>query len=361
MWGISVIKNFYSVFNNTITCCLYRMKIGIIGAGTWGTTLGCVLAEQGYPVHLWDKDTALRNALRTKRLHPRLPYLEFPPSLDIIEEVDTINDISDYVLIAVPSRAFRHCCVLLREKSPQSLIEKSFIIATKGIEPETGLTMSAILEDVLGDAVHDRMCVLSGPSHAEEVARKMPTVVVAAAHRDTTAQKVQELFIRHYFRVYYHSDVPGVELGGALKNVVAIAAGISDGLEMGDNAKAALLTRGLAEIIRLGTSLGGKIETFTGLSGIGDLIVTATSRHSRNRMFGELLAKGNNVQDALDRIGMVVEGVTTVISERELAEKFEVPVPIAQSVYDVIYSGVSPEDAARELMLRQPKPEIYGL
>ena len=334
--------------------------IGIIGAGCWGTTLAVLLAEKNMAVSLWDQDKDLIEYLAHTRSHIRLPGLIIPESVDLTTSLDDTFGTCDYLLIAVPSRAFRSCCWILKERGIITPSRK-IIIATKGIEPETGMSMSGILEDELGGGYHNRMCVLSGPSHAEEVAAKKPTVVVVAAYNESFAEAVQELFITPYFRVYRQTDVIGVETGAAIKNVIAIAAGICDGLELGDNAKAALLTRGLAEIIRLGTAMGGRLETYTGLSGIGDLIVTATSHHSRNRNFGEYLARGLTVDQALERIGMVVEGVTTAVSVMYLAKKYGVEMPISCGVYAVVYGGASPRELARELMQRSPKPEIYGL
>lgn len=335
-------------------------QIGIIGAGCWGTTLAALLAEKNMTVSLWDQDKSVIEELDRTRSHKRLRGLDIPKSIYLSARLDEHFNNCTNLLIAVPSRAFRTCCRELKEKKIIASNPR-IVIATKGIEPETGMSMSSILEDELGGVYHKRMCVLSGPSHAEEVAAKKPTVVVAAAYDESTAETIQELFMTPYFRVYRQSDVIGVETGAAIKNVIAIAAGICDGLELGDNAKAALLTRGLAEIIRLGVAMGGKIETYSGLSGIGDLIVTATSRHSRNRNFGEYLARGLTLEQALERIGMVVEGVTTVLSVIGLAKKHNIEMPISLGVYAVVYEGASPRELARELMQRSPKSEIYGL
>lgn len=337
-----------------------KFHIGVIGAGSWGTTLAWLLAEKGNEVRLWDIDRESLKYIAENRTHKRLPGLRLPESVRISYELpETVKD-SKYVVIVVPSRSFRECCINLKQTghlTPEQLI----IICTKGLEPETGLTMSAVARDVVGEEYKNSICVLSGPSHAEEVARKMPTVVVVAGYNEDTSRRVQGLFMTPFFRLYSQSDILGVELGGALKNVIAIAAGICDGLGYGDNTKAALLTRGLAEMIRLSVAMGARIETFTGLSGIGDLIVTATSRHSRNRNFGEALAQGLSIQEAQEKIGMVVEGITTVISVVQLAKKFNVEMPISTGVYEVLYKGKSPKEVAQELMLRDPKPEIYGI
>lgn len=332
--------------------------IAVIGAGTWGITLACLLAGKGNKVRVWDIDREWLKRLEREQRHFRLPELKFPEGIEIKYELNDVVENADFVVLAVPSRAFRQCCLAI-ERTGLITPSQILIICTKGIEPESCLTMSAVAQEVLGKNFRESICVVSGPSHAEEVALQMPTVVVAAAYEDEVAQKVQQLFMTNYFRLYRQADILGVELGGAIKNVIAIAAGICDGLGYGDNTKAALLTRGLAEMIRLGVTLGGKIETFTGLSGVGDLIVTATSRYSRNRNFGEALAHGLSIEEAKEKIGMVIEGVTTVISVKQLAEKHNVSMPISQEVYAVLYEGKSPRQAAIDLMLREPKPEIY--
>ena len=336
-----------------------KKHIVVLGAGTWGCTLATFLCEKGFPVKIWDISSGLLEHLDKTRIPPKLPNLRLPAGLVIEKDLRrTVKDAA-YLVITVPSHAVRDLCASLLETG-ESLAHEKFVLCSKGIEQGTLLTLSGVMEEVLGEGARPGICCLSGPSHAEEVSRKMPTSIVAAAYKPELAHEVQALFHTDFFRVYIHDDVLGVQLGGALKNVIAIAAGVCDGLGFGDNTKAALLTRGLAEMIRLGVAMGAKQETFSGLSGVGDLIVTATSRHSRNRNFGELIAKGRNVEEALNEIGMVVEGVKTASSVAALAEKYHVAMPISVEVYRVLYEGKKPKDALRDLMGRSPKPEIYG-
>ena len=336
-----------------------KKHIVVLGAGTWGCTLATLLYEKGFPVKIWDISSGLLEHLDKTRIPPKLPNLRLPAGLVI--EKDLLRTVKDaaYLVITVPSHAVRDLCASLLETG-ESLAHGKFVLCSKGIEQGTLLTLSGVMEEVLGEEARPGICCLSGPSHAEEVSRKMPTSIVAAAYKPELALEVQTLFHTDFFRVYIHDDVFGVQLGGAVKNVIAIAAGVCDGLGFGDNTKAALLTRGLAEMIRLGVAMGAKQETFSGLSGVGDLIVTATSRHSRNRNFGELIAKGRSVEEALNEIGMVVEGVKTASSVATLAEKYHVAMPISVEVYRVLYEGKKPKDALRDLMRRSPKPEIYG-
>ena len=353
-----------------INCQLSINQTAVLGAGTWGCTLAALLYEKGFPVKIWDISPSLLEHLEKTRIPPKLPNLQLPAGLVIEKDLHrTVKD-ATYLVIAVPSHAVRDLCTSLRSVAEdmehrqlemgESFAHGKFVLCSKGIEQGTLLTLSGVMEEVLGEETRQDICCLSGPSHAEEVSRKMPTSIVAAAYKPDLAHEVQTLFHADFFRVYVHDDVLGVQLGGAVKNVIAIAAGVCDGLGFGDNTKAALLTRGLAEMIRLGIAMGAKRETFSGLSGVGDLIVTATSRHSRNRNFGELIAKGRSVEDALDEIGMVVEGVKTASSVATLAEKYHVEMPISVEVYRVLYEGKRPKDGVRDLMGRSPKPEIYG-
>ena len=347
-----------------------KKHIVVLGAGTWGCTLATLLCEKGFPVKIWDISSGLLEHLDKTRIPPQLPNLRLPAGLVIEKNLRRIVKDAAYLVITVPSHAVRDLCASLRSvakaterrrlETGESLAHEKFVLCSKGIEQGTLLTLSGVMEEVLGEGARPGICCLSGPSHAEEVSRKMPTSIVAAAYKPDLAHEVQALFHTDFFRVYIHDDVLGVQLGGAVKNVIAIAAGVCDGLGFGDNTKAALLTRGLAEMIRLGVAMGAKQETFSGLSGVGDLIVTATSRHSRNRNFGELIAKGRSVEEALNEIGMVVEGVKTASSVATLAEKYHVAMPISVEVYRVLYEGKKPKDAVRDLMGRSPKPEIYG-
>ena len=334
------------------------VDILVLGGGTWGITLSHVLAENGHRVCCWDIDKKLVGAISRPRRHPRLG------SFDIHEGVEPVNSLipaleqAGSVVIVVPSMAMRALCQTLLETGVD-LAETTWIICTKGIEQETLMLMHEVLEDVLGESAGRNTGVLSGPSHAEEVSRGLPTTLTASATSPDRATRIQNLFFRPYLRVYSHGDMRGVELGGALKNVIAIAAGIADGMELGDNAKAALITRGLAEIVRLGVELGACRETFMGLSGMGDLIVTAASRHSRNHLFGKLLADDILAKQALEKVGMVVEGYPTAESAWQLSRRYHVDMPIIDAVYQILYRGISPRAALRDLMSRQPRPERY--
>ena len=330
----------------------------VLGAGTWGCTLAALLSEKGCAVALWDSEKDVRASLRTMRIPSKLPSLRLPDRILIPEDISAALPDSEYVVIVVPSHGIRRVCEDLRRLTP-AIKSKRIVLCSKGIEQKTLLIPSGIVADVLGPEIRQVYCCLSGPTHAEEVSRKMPTSIVASAFDLEIAREIQEIFHTEYFRIYTQEDVLGVELGAAVKNVIAIAAGVCDGLGFGDNTKAALLTRGLAEIIRLGVIMGARQETFSGLAGIGDLIVTSISRHSRNRNFGELLAKGYSVEEAMNRIGMVVEGVKTADSVKALAQKYRISMPISQEVYSLIYEGKNPREALKDLMGRSLKPEIY--
>ena len=334
------------------------IRIALLGAGSWGATLATVLAENGHDVRLWDIDRPLLERLDRERRHPRLGDFELHPSIRMAPDLGAALDGAGAGVLVVPSSAMADALAAARDTGRHEAVER-WIICAKGIEHGTCLLMHEVLERELGPDAAARASVLSGPSHAEEVARRMPTVLVAAAPTMELAGRVQPLFMRPYLRVYSHDDMRGVELGGALKNVVAIAAGAVDGLGMGDNTRAALITRGLAEIIRLGLAAGCRLETFTGLSGVGDLIVTAGSRHSRNWQFGRLMAEGLPAEEALARIGMVVEGYYTVRSASELAHRNGVEMPIVEAVRRALFEGLSPRRAVEELLAREPKPEHY--
>ena len=330
------------------------MNCFVIGNGGWGTALGMVLAGNGHEVTLWGPFEEEIQAIRAAGENTvYLPGVELPQNLSWTSDPATVKE-ADLVVLVVPSRFVRATLETFKPHLPKNAL---IVSATKGLDEQTHQRISEIAADVLG---HD-IAILSGPSHAEEVARGVPTAVTIAGKDFQCLEKIQATFSGKTFRVYTSDDVIGVELGGTLKNIIAVAAGILDGIGLGDNSKAALMTRGLAEISRLGTALGAKPETFSGLSGVGDLIVTATSRHSRNRNFGEALAKGLSIQSAQEKIGMVVEGITTAISVAQLAHRYNVDMPISTGVYEVLYKGKSPKEVAQELMLREPKPEIYGI
>jgi glycerol-3-phosphate dehydrogenase (NAD(P)+) len=334
-----------------------RRTFAVLGAGTWGVTLADILARNGHAVRCWDiAGESIRNLEQT-RVHPRLEDFRIA---DGVRFTDNLNDAvkpADAVVFVVPSQAMRPACEAIRAAG--DLDADAWVICAKGIEQQTHLLMHEVLADVLGPRAAARAGVFSGPSHAEEVCRGLPTTVVAAAADPTLAEAIQRWFFRPYLRVYTHDDVLGVELGAAIKNVIAIAAGVADGMGFGDNARAALMTRGLAEIVRLGLAAGARLETFMGLSGIGDLIVTAGSRHSRNHRFGECLARGMAVDAALAEVGMVVEGYVTALSARQLAQLHNVEMPICEAVHQILYEGLSPHRAVEDLLARDPKPEHY--
>ena len=333
-------------------------SFAVLGAGTWGITLADILARNGHRVRCWDIDSKLIEQLGRDRRHPKLEGLKIDPGVELIADLATALGEARVCVMVVPSKAMRSACETIRAGGLDRGIE-SWVICTKGIEQDTLMLMNEVLADVLGAEAGGRTGILSGPSHAEEVSKGLPTTVVGCAKDPDLARRIQQWFFRPYFRVYTHDDMAGVELGASIKNVIAIAAGISDGLGYGDNTRAALMTRGLAEIVRLGLAAGARLETFMGLSGIGDLIVTAGSRYSRNHNFGQLLAQGLSCQEALERVGMVVEGYTTATSAWQLAHKYRVEMPITEVIYQVLYHEMSPRKAVEELLARDPKPERY--
>jgi glycerol-3-phosphate dehydrogenase (NAD(P)+) len=325
-------------------------NITILGGGTWGTTLGLHLFKKRYDVKIWEFFPDVAEVLIKERRHPKLKEVVIPKELTITSDLRHALDGADLVVIAVSSQNVRE--VMKKVKNIGS--SAKFISVSKGIENNSLMRISEIISQEIEKA---DLSVLSGPSHAEEVVRELPTTIVAASENMSLAKKVQEIFSCPYFRVYINPDVIGVELGGALKNTIAIAAGISDGLGYGANTKAALLTRGLAEITRLGVAVGAKRETFFGLAGLGDLLTTAMSGYSRNRNFGELLAKGYDIETAQEKIGQVVEGVKTAVSALALAEKYKVETPIIFKVNEVLFKGKSSKEAVNELMERDLKSE----
>ena len=335
----------------------YRnIKVSILGTGSWGLALGRMLANKGVPLVMWDIDLPALKSLRETRKHNRLlTWVSLPSSVEINEDlIQTVTN-ADYVVLTLPSHAVRPVT-----KEIPSAIKKEVIVVNcaKGLEPDSLKSMSQVLKDTLLVTSCDNIVILSGPSHAEEVSRDLPTTVTVSGTGHDSLLKVQDLFMSPRFRVYTNSDLIGVEMGGSLKNVIAIAAGACDGMGFGDNTKAALITRGLAEITRLGVKRGAQPATFSGLTGLGDLVVTCTSQHSRNRKFGELIAKGYTTEKALNEIGMVVEGVKTTEAAYKLAEKYEVEMPITREVYSVIYQNKSPQQAVMDLMTRDPKAEV---
>ncbi|MCC6399044.1 MAG: NAD(P)-dependent glycerol-3-phosphate dehydrogenase [Bacteroidetes bacterium] len=333
------------------------MRIAVLGAGSWGTTLSILLSENGHSVTLWsflEKDTL---HIREKRENPSyLPGIFIPPEVSVTGDVKEAVSGAEMIVAAVPSQYLRSVMANLRSLS---LNDVSLVNVAKGIEVGTLMTMSEMLHDTLPQLDPTRVCTLSGPSHAEEVSRRIPTTVVAASSEIETARLVQAAFMLPYFRVYVSTDLRGVELGGALKNVIAIAAGIIDGANLGDNTKAAVMTRGIAEIARVGVALGARIQTFAGLSGIGDLMVTCMSRHSRNRYIGVEIGKGRKLQEILAGMVMVAEGVETTRSALALAQKVGVEVPIVEQVHKILFEDKDPLRACRDLMTRDPKGEVW--
>lgn len=330
-------------------------KISVIGAGSWGTTLANLLAAKGHDTLLYVYEEDQYALMVSSRINQKyLPGVHLELSLQFTHSLAEAGTFSDILVLAVPSHAVRN---VLGELKKNDLSGKLFINVAKGIENDTLLRMSQVIRQVSG--VNDSQVVsLYGPSHAEEVSRGVATAVVSASSSLESARKVRQLFRTEYFRVYSSTDIVGVELGGSLKNVIAIAAGIADGAGFGDNTKAALMTRALVEMTRLGVKMGAQVQTFSGLSGMGDLIVTCMSRHSRNRHVGEQIGKGKTLQEVLDEMVMVAEGVKTTRSVHQLQKKYGVEMPISEEVYKVLFEGKNPHHAVRDLMTRDPKEEL---
>ncbi len=331
------------------------MKVTVLGAGGWGTALSLVLNDNGASVTLWAYKSEYADELnRSRENKTYLHGVTIPQSISITSDIDMAVATADVIVGSVPSQYLR---AQLGKISSHDFRKKIFVNTAKGIEASTLCTMSEVVEDTLQDFPRENYVVLSGPSHAEEVSRRMPTAVVAASHHRKSAELVQKLFMNGYFRVYLNRDVKGVELCGSFKNVIALAAGMSDGAGYGDNTKAALMTRGMVEITRLGESLGAHHKTFSGLAGMGDLIVTCMSRYSRNRFVGEQVAAGRKLDDVLAEIKMVAEGVPTARAARQLAVKHSVEMPIMEEVNNVLYEGKDPQKAVSDLMRRPGKDE----
>ena len=332
-------------------------RVAVLGPGSWGTALAQVLAENGHDVRIWGHRASQVEEINTQHTNQRyLPDHHLPDSIRAFTDME-VKD-ADAVLFVIPTKAIRSVAKELVAK----LNTKPVIIhASKGLEQGTHKRISEILLEEIPTEKRKAVVVLSGPSHAEEVGRKLPTTCVIGAKTKKTAEYLQSAFINKVFRVYTSPDILGIELGGSLKNVIALAAGIADGLGYGDNTKAALITRGIAEIARLGVKMGGKIETFTGLTGIGDLIVTCASVHSRNRKAGYLIGQGRSMQEAMDEVQMVVEGVYSAKAAAKLAKKYDVPMPIVEEVNKVLFEGKSPAEAVDDLMLRESRSEHRAL
>ncbi|MCP3176191.1 NAD(P)H-dependent glycerol-3-phosphate dehydrogenase [Desulfuromonas sp. KJ2020] len=331
------------------------MKIGVIGAGSWGTTLANLLAKKGYAVSLWAYEKDLVERMQKTRINDLyLPDFSLSSNLSFSAELVEVSAGKDLLLLVPPSQVMRR---VMQEAAKVIDPETLIVSASKGIENDTLQIMSEVLAEVL--PATSRTAYLSGPSFAKEVAAEMPTAVTVAAENPAIAKKVQEIFSTDYFRVYTNADVVGVELGGALKNVMALAAGVSDGLGFGYNTRAALITRGLAEMNRLGAAMGADPATFAGLAGMGDLVLTCTGDLSRNRSVGYALGQGRTLQDILQEMTMVAEGVKTTLSTYQLAQKLQVEAPITEQMYLILYENKNPRQAVIDLMQRELKSEAY--
>lgn len=327
-------------------------RISVLGAGSWGTALALLLHNNGHEVILWSALGEEIDVLREKRENvSKLPGVKIPEAIDITTDLERSLRDADMAVLAVPSPYIRSTC---KRMAPYMKKGQRIVNVAKGVEEKTLMTLSEIIEQELPGA---EVSVLSGPSHAEEVGKGLPTTCVVSSRRRETAEYLQGIFMSPVFRVYTTPDMLGVELGAALKNVIALAAGTADGLGYGDNTKAALITRGIAEIARLGVKMGARVETFYGLSGIGDLIVTCASVHSRNRRAGYLMGKGYSMEEAMTEVQMIVEGVYSAKAGKELAEKYEVEMPIIAEVNKVLFEGKSASEAVIDLMVRDKKVE----
>ena len=326
-------------------------KVGVIGAGSWGTALAILLNENKNDVILWSHRESEAEKIRRTRVTSKLAGIKLPEAIRVTSDLSEAASDREVLIMVVPSACVRETAQKLSAYVKEGTV---IVSASKGIEESTLMTMTNVVSDCIRQS---RPAVLSGPSHAEEVAKGLPTACVVGAQDEETARMLQKLFMSACFRVYISPDMQGIELGGALKNVIALAAGIADGMGYGDNAKAALITRGMVEIGRLGMAMGGKFETFSGLTGIGDLIVTCASMHSRNRRAGILLGQGYSMEEAMKEVNMVVEGVYSARSALKLAEKYHVELPIIEQVNKVLFEGKDSRQAVAELMLRDNKQE----
>ncbi|MBS4804257.1 MAG: NAD(P)H-dependent glycerol-3-phosphate dehydrogenase [Clostridium sp.] len=329
-------------------------KVAFLGGGSFGTALGILLADKGLEVSIYDRDKSVVNDINLNKKNDKyIKDLVIPKNVTAFNDLDeALKDIK-FLVLAVPSHVVRSASRSLKGKISSDVI---VISIAKGIEEGTNLRLSEVIEEELPN---NKVVILSGPSHAEEVAFDIPTTVVVSSKDEEAANIVQDLFMTNNFRVYINEDLVGVEIGGAVKNIIALAAGVCDGIGYGDNTKAALMTRGMAEIVRVGMKLGGKPETFLGLTGMGDLIVTCTSLHSRNRRAGYLIGSGKSAEEATKEVGMVVEGIKACRAFYELKEKLQVEMPITDILYRVLFENKDPKDAVVFLMGREKKSEIY--
>ncbi|WMJ82109.1 NAD(P)H-dependent glycerol-3-phosphate dehydrogenase [Clostridium sp. MB40-C1] len=328
--------------------------ITFIGGGSFGTALSVMLAKKGYDISIWDRDPLVIKDINEKRENIKYMHnVVIPANVTAFINLDDALRGSKAVVLAVPSHAIREVSSQIKSKISEDVI---IINISKGIEESTSKRLSVVIEE---EVKNNPIVVLTGPSHAEEVAIDIPTTVVVSSKNMDAARKVQDIFMTSKFRVYTNDDLIGVEIGGAVKNIIALAAGISDGAGYGDNTKAALMTRGMSEITRIGVKLGAKQDTFFGLTGMGDLIVTCTSMHSRNRRAGILIGKGYSLEESCNEVGMVVEGVKACRAFYKLKEQLSIPMPITDILYKVLFEGMDPKYGVYELMSRDKKHEIY--
>jgi glycerol-3-phosphate dehydrogenase (NAD(P)+) len=331
------------------------MKISVLGAGGWGTTLAILLYYNGHDVTLWEFNKHYAKVLeKTRENKTFLPGIKIPVEITITHDIEEASVNKNLIVLAVPSQFLRS---VIKNIKPSDIKDTIIVNVAKGIENNSLMTMTQMLRDEIPLLDEGQIGVLSGPSHAEEVSRRIPTAVVAASKNHDTSKTIQSSFMTSYFRVYSSTDVLGVELGGSFKNVIAIGAGIIDGAKFGDNTKAAIMTRGVAEIARLGVAMGACPDTFSGLSGMGDLIVTCMSRHSRNRYVGEQIGAGKKLKEVLKSMNMVAEGVETSRSASQLAEKCNIDTPITSEVYKILFEDKDPVKATTDLMTRDMRME----
>lgn len=332
------------------------MKIAILGTGTWGTALARMLANNEHEVYAWSALSEEIDMLNSKREHVNLPGVELPKAIVFTKNIDEACKNAELIVFSTPSVYIRST---VAAAAPFITGDQILVDVAKGIEPNSHLTMTQVIHDELSKhgKLENSIVALSGPSHAEEVSRDLPTTIVAASSDMAAAEKTQDAFTNDCMRVYTHFDVEGVELCGALKNIMALACGVSSGLGFGDNTRAALITRGLAEIKRLGVRMGCDESTFSGLAGMGDLIVTATSEHSRNNRCGRLLGQGLSAEEAIKEVGMVVEGINALPAAMQLKDEYGVEMPITERVNDVVFNGMDPKQAVMWLMTRDKRSE----
>lgn len=333
-------------------------KITVYGAGSWGTALSYVLAQNGHDILLWTHRAEQAEEINQHTNERYLKGIKLPDNLKATSNLEEAVLHANVHVLAVPTKAMREVSADIAELIKRPSL---FVHVSKGIEPDTLKRVSELIREEIPEKWIEDLVVLSGPSHAEEVVLEHPTTVTAACENNDSAERVQDLFMNQYFRVYTNTDVIGVEVGGALKNIIALAVGITDGLGLGDNAKAAIMTRGLAEIARLGVKMGATPLTFSGLTGVGDLIVTCTSQHSRNWRAGNMLGKGKSLDEVLEEMGMVVEGIRTTKAAHQMAKAYDVPMPITEALYGVLFENIPTEEAVGHLMGRMKKNEMEDL